>query len=243
MAKEEAKHRDGELSKISDATRKEFQAKLDAHLKENPSSSIDDINASMRYISDAVMKRTFRKTTDCRDKLASPLWFRDSIRKEISRRRELNKKARKATEEDRNLLRELYKEQKQRVHDLVKTAIKEHEKKVAEDIMNDKNRSKKTWQHINTMINKPQKSGKGTSVYGINGEKLSEDVIPSVLKENWKDIYQKHANEIQMTWNEEEKMKYQEKHCMIKETANWITIGPEGCETKVPAVLTEHWIQ
>ena len=93
------------------------------------------------------------------------------------------------------------------MHDLVKTAIKEHEKKVADEIMSDKNRSKRTWQHINTMINKPQSGGKNTSIYDKNGEKLSEAMIPSVLKENWKDIYQKHANEIQVVWNEEEKNK------------------------------------
>ena len=226
--------------KISDATTKEFQAKLDVHLDKNPGSSIEDLNASMKYIANAVMKRTFRKTTDCRDKLVSPLWFTNSIRKEISRRRDMNKKVRKATEKDKNLLKELYKEQKQRVHDLVKTAIKEHEKKVADEIMSDKNRSKRTWQHINTMINKPQSGGKNTSIYDKNGEKLSEAMIPSVLKENWKDIYQKHANEIQVVWNEEEKIKYQEIHSEVKETANWITIGPEDGETRMPAVLTEH---
>ena len=66
--------------KISDATTKEFQAKLDVHLDKNPGSSIEDLNASMKYVANAVMKRTFRKkTTDCRDKLVSPLWFTNSI--------------------------------------------------------------------------------------------------------------------------------------------------------------------
>ena len=146
--------------KITDVTTEEFRDRLDAHLKENPSTSLEDLNINMRNIADSVMKRSFRKTTDSRGQLVSPLWFTINIRKEISKRRVLNKKVRKSVGEDKNLYKELYKIQKQKVHVMVKTAIKEHEEKVSDEIMSDKNRSKRTWQHINNMINKPQKKQK-----------------------------------------------------------------------------------
>ena len=72
--------------KISEATTDEYKKRLEARLRENPSANLTDLNKNMKNVADAVMKRTFRKTIDCRGKLSSPLWFTNSIRQEIGKR-------------------------------------------------------------------------------------------------------------------------------------------------------------
>ena len=226
--------------KISEDTSADFKRRLEMHLQGKPSANIEELNNNMKSIADTVMKRTFKKRTDCREKLSSPLWFNANIKKEISKRRELNKNVRKATAENRNALKYLYNQQKQKVTFLVRAAIKTHEEKVAEDIMTDRNRSKKMWSHINSMINKPQRSKKETNIYDKHGEKMVESSIPSALKESWQGIYQKHKNEIPSNWNTEEKNTYAEKHAAAAEDAKWIQTGPEGSTLNIPVILREH---
>ena len=144
------------------------------------------------------------------------MWFKNSIRKEISKRRELNKKARKATDENKSVLKELYKQEKVKVQLLVRDAIKKHEEKIAEEIMNDKNRSQRIWLHINSMISKTQRSKKETHIFDKDGAKIGDSDIPFALKENWQPIYQKHQNEIYLIWNTEERNEYIEKHQAAK---------------------------
>ena len=129
--------------KISETRTEDFNTKLEAHLRENPTKDIRDLNSGMKNNANAVVKRTFKKSTDDGEKLASPLWFTSSIKREISRRRELNKKARRATEENKHSFREAYHLQKLHVQLLVKSAIKEHEEKISKENMSDKNRSKR----------------------------------------------------------------------------------------------------
>ena len=92
----------------------------------------------------------------------------------------------------------LYKQQKQKVHQLVNAAIQKHEEGIAEEIMNDKNRSKRTWLHVNALTDKPQRTRKGYTNLQEWG-KIKEDDIPMALRENWKGIYQKHKNKIPNT--------------------------------------------
>ena len=91
--KEKNKMENVSYYKICETTAEDFKTKLETHLRENPTKDIMDLNSGMKNIGNAVMKRTFKKSTDDRGKLAIPLWFTSSIKREISRRCELNKKA------------------------------------------------------------------------------------------------------------------------------------------------------
>ena len=226
--------------KITDRTKEVFKQKLEEYLERRPNNRIEDINIQMKHISDISMKSTFKKKVDNSGKLVDPPWLTTNIKQEISKRREINKKARKASPGNTETLATMYKKQKVKVQMLVKDAIKKHEEIVSEKIMNDRNRSKKVWQHINTMINKPVQKRQNTKLYKDSTEVTEED-IPTELETKWKSIYQKHVNEVPTRWSKEEQELYTRSHNSKKTDSQQFTIGPEARQATVPIALREHF--
>ena len=106
--------------------------------------------------------------------------------------------------------------------------------------MSDRNRSKKVWQHINTMINKPLQKRQHTKLYR-NSTEVNEEDIPAELETKWKSIYQKHTNEIPTKWSTQESERYARSHDSKKTDSQQFTIGPESRQATVPIALREHF--
>ena len=108
-----------------------------------------------------------------------------------------------------------YQESKTKIKKMVEIEMIKHEETVTSKIMQDKNRSKRLWQHVDQLRNKKKNRDKEIVLYDNNGNKLREEVIPSALEDTWKKILQMHPNEVHEEWNPELRRKYRE------EINNW----------------------
>ena len=226
--------------KIDDTTKGKYLERLTQLINQN--MTISQIESAMNTAADETMTKKIRrkKTADRKDTEA--IWFNENIRKEISKRREINKRKRKArNEEEIENLNTQYKKQKLKVQIMVRDARTKHEKQVSEKILSDPNRSKKLWKHIDTLKGKENKE-KEVSVYEenkiIQGAQLSKK-----LEEYWKTIYQNGANDIPKIWNNDLKNKYENE--INKTNQSTFEIFEQDCDFpiqyKIPDRLIEHF--
>ena len=108
---------------------------------------MDKLNKIMQEVAEEKLKaRYVRRVVDSTEKITEPPWVTKQIRKEIKKRKELNRRKRNAeTQEESNVLFAQYLKQKKHVQYLVKEKISIHEKKMTEEIKHSKNKGKFLW--------------------------------------------------------------------------------------------------
>ena len=100
-------------------------------------------------------------------------WMTEQIRKEIKKRKELNRQQRNENRErEKHLIWERYKEQKIKVRELIKKEIRKHEEKIVEEIKQDKG-GKELWKNIKKISGKEVKK-KELRIYDADGKELEE---------------------------------------------------------------------
>ena len=100
-------------------------------------------------------------------------WMTEQIRKEIKKRKELNRQQRnKSREREKYLIWKRYKEQKIKVRELIKKEIRKHEEKNVEEIKPDKG-GKELWKNIRKISGKEVKK-KELRIYDEDGKELEE---------------------------------------------------------------------
>ena len=125
-------------------------------------------------------------------------------------RRSLNNRRRNAQNAEEAVeWKNKYKEQKEKVQKMVKDAVMKHEKKVSQEIMEDKNRSRRIWDHIRKLQQVQKQKDDGILIYDINGVQLLKENIPRQLEMEWMKIYQKHPNTVHEVWNNELRETYE----------------------------------
>ena len=118
---------------------------------------------------------------------------------------------------------------------MVKLEVTKHEKKLTKDIKQDKS-NKKLWDVINTLRGKMKHEAKKEDLYDDNNVKLSEGNWGMAIEKYWKDIYQKHSNNIVTYWNEEKKENYSATHTYELEHGSI-----EVNNVNIPNILEEHF--
>ena len=132
----------------------------------------------------------------------------EQIRKEIKKRKELNRQQRNENRErEKYLIWERYKEQKIKVRELIKKEIRKHEEIIVEEIKQDKG-GKELWKNIRKISGKEVKK-KELRIYDEDGKELEEIEGKVKIERFWKQIYQTHQNKINEHWNQEEKETYE----------------------------------
>ena len=201
---------------------------------------LEDFQTAMKTISKKVMERKLRKKL-CTSayKKEEPIWFNSEIKKEISKRRQINKSVRKAANaEEKKRLWDLYLKQKWKTQKLVKEAVWKHEEKITANIKNDKD-NRKLWEHIRFLKGDITKKKETVEIYNENGEKLESERVEEEMHSFWKEVYQRHENNIQEIWNTENKREYETK--MAREENTYFNgIEDEGEIVVMGAQLEEH---
>lgn len=156
------------------------------------------------------MRRTLsRRVQDRNKENIEPIWFNKAIKKEISLRRNYNKKVRAASSDrEKSKWWQQYITQKFKVQGMVKEAMTVYESKLTDEIKRDRNKNKKLWQHVEKLRDGSKKMRKAVSIYDEEGNELEKETISEKLKACWQNIYQRHQNEIPTIWNQERRNNY-----------------------------------
>lgn len=160
-------------------------------------------------ISDAVQNILKKKFAPKKNQEAKvdPIWFNQSIKREIKLRQHYNRAKRNAkSTQERERYMIMYKSQKRNVQEMIKEAIGEYEIKMTEEIKSKKS-SKELWNNINKLrgrncIKKEHK------LYSESEDMLSDEETKVKIQDFWTKIYHKHENNIQSEWSQQRKIKY-----------------------------------
>ena len=127
-------------------------------------------------------------------------WLNKEIKNAIKLRKSYNRQKRNENNEvKKNVLGNLYNEQKKRVQSLIRDAITKHEIKTTKE-----RSSKKLWDVINILRGKKRNEAINTDLYNENILKIPQELWPEHIDNFWIQIYQKHPNTITKELHEEE---------------------------------------
>ena len=149
-----------QIMKINEETKDLFKQTLRSKMEATQQlTSLDEFNGMIKETSREVMIKTIR-IRENQKKQEEPIWFNMNIKKEISKRREINKKRRNETNvEEKVRLDKEYNIQKAKVNNSVQDTVEKYEINLTEKILKYRNKSKNMWQHMNTLrkLNKNDK--------------------------------------------------------------------------------------
>ena len=184
--------------------------------------NIEELNEVIRKAADRNLKVIHVRKTQC-DKRELP-WMKEEIKKEIAKRRTLNKEhRRKKGSEAGNAIWLRYCQQKQLVKMLISEAMREYENGIARSVMEDRS-GRKMWEHIGKLKGevKPRRSLK---IYDELGEELKGRESVLQMKTYWEQIYKMSPNKMTDVWNETLRQRYVEQMEVFEETVR-ITQNP-----------------
>ena len=231
--------RDGKQSnkitymKITEDSKRKFLRTIHQNVTED--TTIEDYETLIINVRNQHLMKTMRNKMIRHDE-TQKIWFNKDIEDAIKRRKLYNRQRR--NEQDtrkQEELNNLYMKQKKKVQSMVKIEITKHEKKLTKDIKQDKN-NKKLWDVINTLRGKMKHDRKDEDLYDENNVKISEEKWGVNIENYWKDIYQKHTNNVNTYWNEEEKLTYLTSHTYEIEHGS-IKVN----NMIIPNILEEHF--
>ena len=94
-----------------------------------------------------------------------------------------------------------------KVQQAVSQAVTEYEKKITEEIKNNRN---KIWENISKLRSNNEKKDEVIHLYNREGKLIPESETEKEMINEWQKIYCKHENKIGSIWNEDQKIKYEE---------------------------------
>lgn len=202
------KEKEIQIFKINNSRKEKFLKEVKEEIQDKDEINLHDFNNVIKNKATKCMKVTIKIDSE-RNKLSEPIWMNKKIKAEISKRREINKEKRKTTSaQQKNMLSVAYEKQKTKVHLMVRDAMEEHERNMTKAIMEDRNRGKRTWEHINTLKNLNKHKKKETEIYSENGNKIPEEEIQQQILDKWTPIYQANNNDISTYWSDEQRNIY-----------------------------------
>ena len=180
------------------------------NIEENLNMNEKDIKELNKCITEAEKNHLtveYRKNMSKREN-NEPRWMSEEIKKAIANRRKANKEYRKEKDNIRKINKhKAYLYNKRRAQNLITEAIEKYETELTEQIMDDNNRAKKIWKHIDKLRYKVKVS-KEAIVYNKDNEKIDQNELKEEVEDFWEELYQRHENQIIDKDNEEEKLNY-----------------------------------
>ena len=229
--------------KIDENTKALFLEKFENEISRGTQIHLEVFEMKAKEIAKEVMEKKFWKRVIDKDKIEQ-MWFTNTIKKEISIRRNYNKKKRHAVNDnEKELYENLYQQQKMKIQKMVIEAMINYEEKLTNEIKNAKNRNKSLHMYIKKLRGEKIKDNSKIIIYDTEGaiiDENSSNSIESELKQFWKGIYQKHRNTIAQIWNSELKRLYEIEMRNDRQMDNnlGINIGLEIRE--MPIVIRDH---
>ena len=115
--------------KINEDTKSKFLERFENEIGEVDECRLEIFEEKAKYVSKEVMETKFWKKVIDTDKIEQ-IWFTNTIKKEISIRRNYNKKKRCAVDAfEKEIYETLYQQQKQKVQNIENEAVNQYEKK------------------------------------------------------------------------------------------------------------------
>ena len=128
----------------------------------------------------------------------------DNIRKEMKKKREINRRRRNTKDiKEKNKLEKECNQQKEVVKKLVRESIEKYEIKITNEIKEDENRGRKLWQNIHKLIGRKGKEEVEFKVFNREEKELGELEARREVIKYWEEFLGKEDNEIKSIWNEE----------------------------------------
>ena len=171
--------------------------------------SMSQINRTIILVAEKQLKTKYgRRTT--KEGNEEPPWMCEEIRREIAVRRQKSKAYRKCQgEEDKSRTWREYRNQKEKVGQMISDKIRKYEEKIAEEIRNMKG-GRDLWRMIDKLKGKKVDRRKDLKVYRENGEELKGDQCGLEIKKFWEKIYRKNGNNMEEEWSEVKRREYME---------------------------------
>ena len=157
--------------------------------------SIAGLEDIIRNSADQYLKKKFRSRVDGGGRKIEPIWITEEIRQGIKKRKMYNRLKRRGSVEHMNMFRELYKNQKVTVQQLIRKEKTIHERKITKEIKDAKDSNQKMWKMIDKLRGNVREERK-IPLYSDGGEIEAEDREPVLMQEYWRIVYCGHENGI-----------------------------------------------
>ena len=141
------------------------------------------------------------------NKRPRPVWFTRQIEEEIKKRRNINRKRRYATLDEKERFLQEYYTQKNKVKEMVKAAITKFEVQMATEIREERDSGKKIWKYISKIRGIEQKQA-NIAVFDQSDTLILKEELPDRVMEGWRSIYQMHNEKVETYWTAERKAQY-----------------------------------
>jgi len=188
-----------------------FREKVDEKLNSVQLRNMEELGDIVKDTAEEVLRRKYRKkyTDEETDTRKEKPWFTEDIRREIKKRKYLNRERRNESDVViKEMKKAEYTAQKNKVQNMIKEEISKYEKRIAKDLKEDRSR-KKVWDCIKKLQGKEIKKEE-LRLYSESGEALQADEERQQLRRTWEDIYRKSENKIDEYWNSRIKVNYEE---------------------------------
>ena len=197
-----------EFYKTDEISLNRYVRALETKITGRNTDHINTLNEAIKETADEILRKTYRKKViEGETKVEEPPWINNDIRKEIKKRKQLNRRKRNAQDiQEKEQLNEMYKKQKQIVQNLIKQEMYRHVAKLTKEMKEDK--SNKLWDNINKLRSKNRRQGTSLTLYDEEGRVLEKEELGEKIVEFWTQMYQKHENKIEEIWSENNKLRY-----------------------------------
>ena len=187
-----------------------YRRKVEESIMVLEDKSMININRIMAKSAEEHLKTKYKKRIDNEGK-EEPPWISEEIRREIAKRRTLNKAHRsEQVRENKEIAWTRYKEQKSRVKKLISEEKGRYERKTAQEIK-DMKKGKDMWKMIDKLKGGRVKKKDTLKLYTEEGVELNRVECQEEIKNFWQGIYKMHGNKMEEVWDVTNKIEYEEK--------------------------------
>ena len=185
-----------------------YKREVEEKITETEDITMVKINKIIEKAAEEHLKTRYRKKVDSEGR-EEPPWMNEDIRREIAKRRRMNKEHRKIQEiESKELAWTAYKEQKENVRRMISEEMGKYERRTAEDIKG-RRRGKDIWNIIHKLKGGRIKEKEDLKLYTEEGVEIDENKCKEEIIKVWQGIYKMHRNRMGEEWNDQKKLEYE----------------------------------
>ena len=174
--------------------------------------TMEMMEESIKKIEDRVLKKTIKRKIigyGEKEHKLEPVWLTEEIKNEIKVRKHFNRLQRNSQNEvEKAGYRQQYKEQKEKVQDIIKGEITGHEIKITRDIRAERDGGGKMWEQMGKLQGKELKRRKEVKLYDNNGNVIADEEVAAQMMGYWQGIYRSSENKMEEEWNEQSAEQY-----------------------------------
>ena len=187
---------------------RKFVERLEAKFETSEDMNVNGMENIIKETADECLKKPLKIKKSRKDgKILEQKWINEEIRREIKKRKRLNREKRGMVGEEYKRTFETYRRQKEKVKQLVRIAKTEYERKTAEEIRLNKS-GEKMWNMIDKLRGKEKTNKTKRKLYDLNGNEIKVEMEGEEMMKYWIKLYQRDENRVRSVWNEDRLNEY-----------------------------------